>query len=126
MQKESHEKEKLSPGSPPLEDREKTSVNCNEGLSGPVRNVDANSEDTAVSEVFVDLRNIFMIGVSISLHLYDIGSDFYLAWGYWITKEYAKLTWTAIFLFVPSLVNIIISIRMYNQDYEVHEIIYFC
>lgn len=85
----------------------------------PVPNFGVDVSDLPMSKARVSLWDIFWICVSILTHLIDIGADLNLARSYYVEGMLGYFIWTVAFLFIPSFINTVVSIRMYNQDREV-------
>ncbi|KAK0175110.1 hypothetical protein PV327_008890 [Microctonus hyperodae] len=84
----------------------------------PIPNFGTDVGDIPDCKAFVTEWDIFWIVFSIITHLVDLGTDLNLAWQYFRKENYGYFIWTSAFLFLPSFINIIVSIRMYQQDYE--------
>ncbi|XP_034937070.1 XK-related protein 4 [Chelonus insularis] len=75
-----------------------------------------NEDDDGVGTV--TKKHIFLIIFGIFTHILDMIVDLSVAGRYLLQKEYHDFTWTISVLFIPSLINVIVSDRMYQQDFE--------
>ncbi|CAG5073831.1 Similar to XKR6: XK-related protein 6 (Homo sapiens) [Cotesia congregata] len=94
--------------------------NDNSELDGvfPIPNFNTDVADLPESKALVTRLDIFWIIFSIITHLVDLGTDLNLSFRYYIKGQLMYFFITTAFLFIPSFINIIVSIRMYEQDSE--------
>ncbi|KAK6638134.1 hypothetical protein RUM44_008559 [Polyplax serrata] len=78
--------------------------------------VDSDSTDKAPNSCRVRYIDIGVLVYGIILHFIDTGFDIFLAYSYFMTKQYSYFAWTAAFTIVPTAVMSAISIRMYIED----------
>lgn len=85
----------------------------------PMPSIGVDVNDIPSRKASVTKLDIFFICFSILTHIVDVGFDLNLAIRYLIDGEKVYFYWTIGFLFIPSFINIVVSLRMYNQDREV-------
>lgn len=85
----------------------------------PMVNHGTDVNDIPSSKATVTKLDILFISFSILTHIVDVCFDLSLCLRYALEGNDLYFYWTMAFLFIPSLINLIISSRMYNQDAEV-------
>ncbi|XP_057336709.1 XK-related protein 6 isoform X1 [Microplitis mediator] len=94
------------------------SDNCELDGVFPIPNFNADVTDVPDNKALVTRFDIFLIFVSIITHIVDLCTDLNLSWRYYEKGQFTYFFITTAFLFIPSFINIIVSIRMYEQDSE--------
>lgn len=87
----------------------------------PIPNFGSDVGDVPDCRALVTKLDIFWIIFSIITHLVDLGADINLATIYYRGGNYNYFMWSTGFMLIPSFINIIVSIRMYQQDWEVNK-----
>ena len=87
----------------------------------PSSNIGTDVNDIPSRKASVTRMDIFWICWSILIHLIDVIVDFALALRYWLDNKIGYFYWTMAVLLIPSIINIMISLRMYNQEMEVNK-----
>ncbi|KAL0098398.1 hypothetical protein PUN28_008362 [Cardiocondyla obscurior] len=77
--------------------------------------VDLPSETPCISRL-----DIFYLVCSIIMHIVDMGFDYNIAIRYYLGSKITYFAWTMCLIFIPSLINVIISRRMQYQDKELN------
>ncbi|XP_011302176.1 XK-related protein 6 [Fopius arisanus] len=117
---ENNENERLPLDPLPLDQSETPTLITNSGFSVPDGgfrpNFDVDTGDIPSSRSTVSLCDMIWIMFSILMHLVDLFVDFNLIRDYVMREKYYEVSWTCLFLFMPSLINICISIQMIKQD----------
>lgn len=63
--------------------------------------------------------DIFFLVLSIVMHCCDVCVDISLVARYFINEKMSTFAWTISLILVPSLINTIVSLQMYQQDEQV-------
>ncbi|XP_043264814.1 XK-related protein 6 isoform X2 [Colletes gigas] len=82
----------------------------------PVLEFDDN--DAPLKNPSISYLDIFFLGSSILMHVVDMAIDMSLAIRYLLAGKTTYFAWTITFIFLPSLINVIISRKMILQDEE--------
>ncbi|XP_054003602.1 XK-related protein 6-like [Hylaeus anthracinus] len=82
----------------------------------PVLEFDNDDVDVPLKNPSISYLDIFFLGSSIIMHVVDMAIDMNLAIRYLLAGKTTYFTWTATFIFLPSLINVIISRKMIYQD----------
>ncbi|XP_076628451.1 XK-related protein 6 [Colletes latitarsis] len=84
----------------------------------PVLEFDDNDVDAPLKNPSISYLDIFFLGSSILMHVIDMAIDMNLAIRYLLAGKTTYFAWTITFIFLPSLINVIISRKMILQDEE--------
>ncbi|XP_078037658.1 XK-related protein 6 isoform X2 [Augochlora pura] len=82
----------------------------------PVLELDNDNVDFPLKNPSISWLDIVFLVSSILMHVVDMGFDINLVVRYLLAGKTTYFIWTTTFIFVPSLINVIISRRMQCQD----------
>ncbi|XP_076239541.1 XK-related protein 6 [Calliopsis andreniformis] len=82
----------------------------------PVLELDSDDVDVPLKNPSISHLDIFFLVSSILMHIVDMAIDLNLAIRYLLSNKITYFAWTTVFIFLPSIINVIISRRMQYQD----------
>lgn len=85
----------------------------------PILEINIDDVDVPLKNPTVSYLDIFFLISSILMHILDVAIDINLAIRYLLAEKVIYFTWTTVFIFLPSFINVIISRRMQQQDDKV-------
>lgn len=85
----------------------------------PVLELDTDDVDVPLKNPSISYLDIFFLTFSILMHIVDMAIDISLAIRYLLNDNIMYFAWTTTFIFIPSLINVLISRRMQYQDNKV-------
>ncbi|XP_026295978.1 XK-related protein 6 [Apis mellifera] len=87
----------------------------------PILEINIDDVDVPLKNPTVSYLDIFFLISSILMHILDVAIDINLAIRYLLAEKIIYFTWTTVFIFLPSFINVIISRRMQQQDNKTNE-----